>query len=190
MENPNLQGMPVAQPPKKSNTALIIGIVVAVLLCCCCIVVIAGGYYLKTKATSAINEQLTAMPDILTTVPAMMTSVPELMTSMPSGTDSPDATPGPSDLGIPADAVPQGGLGDDILRTQSWTYALLTVSMSGCTIPVAKDTTIEVTQQPDAAGVWKERWTVACDGAASVPVDITFTPSSGGGTDISVKLAK
>lgn len=203
MESPNLQGMPATQP-KKSNTGLIIAIVVAVLLCCCCIAVLAGVFYIKTKATSAINEQLTAMPDIMTSmpglmtsipdlmtsVPGMMTSIPALMTSMPSGTSSPDATPGPSDLGIPADAVPQGGLGDDIQRAQAWVTSLATVIMSGCMAPVAKDTSIEVTQKPDANGVWKERWTIACDGSDSVLVDITFKPSDSGVTDISVTQAK
>ena len=77
MESPNLQGMPATQP-KKSNTGLIIAIVVAVLLCCCCIAVLAGVFYIKTKATSAINEQLTAMPDIMTSMPGLMTSIPDL----------------------------------------------------------------------------------------------------------------
>jgi hypothetical protein len=176
--------------PKKSNTPLIIGIVVAVLLCCCCLIVAGGGFYLTRRATSAVNEKLTSMPDFLTSLPSdIMTSMPEdLTTPEPS---SPGATESsPSDSTIPADTIPQGGLGDEIQRAQAWTYSVLAVVTSGCNVPVAKDTKIEVTQQPDSAGVWKERWTVACDGASAVAVDVTFTPSSNGITDVKVDVAK
>jgi len=174
--------------PKKSNTGLIIGIVVAVLLCCCCLIVAGGGFYLSRRASSAVNEKLTAMPGLLTSMPGeILTSIPEMTTPEPS---SPDATNVPSDSTIPADAIPQGGLGDEIQRAQAWTYSVLAVVTSGCNVPVAKDTKIEVTQQPDSAGVWKERWTVACDGASAVAVDVTFTPSSNGITDIKVDVAK
>lgn len=191
MDNPNMQGLPATQP-KKSNTGLIIGVVVAIVLCCCCIVVVGGGYYLRmqtTKVFSSINEQLTDLPQtILTAMPdaTFEPSSPDA-TAEPS---SPDATSGPSDLGIPADAIPQGGLGDEIQRTQAWTFSLLTVMTSGCTVPVAKDTKIEVTQQPDSAGMWKERWTIACDGSSSVPVDVTFTPFANGVTDVKVEAVK
>jgi len=190
MDNLNMQGLPAAQP-KKSNTGLIIGIVVAVLLCCCCIVVLGGGLYLRSAAGKVSNSiQLT-----LTALPGSIPSMPDA-TSMPSSPDatsepsSPDATSEPSVPGIPADAVPQGGLGDDVQRAQAWGFSVLAVVTSGCNVPVAKDTKIEVTKQPDSAGVWVERWTVACNGSASVPVDVTFTPSSSGVTDVKVVLAK
>jgi hypothetical protein len=178
--DPNLQGMPAAQP-KKSNMGIIIGVVVVVLLCCCCIVVIGGGLYVRSQTNnifSSINQQLTEMPE------SILTSMPD-MTSEPT---SPDATP--MDLNLPADAVPQGGLGDDVQRAMAWTYSLAKVMMSGCTVPVAKDTKIEVTQQPDSSGMWKERWTIACDGSASVPLDVTFTPAGNGVTDVVVDTAK
>ncbi len=193
MENPNMQGMPVSQP-KKSNTGLIIGIVVAVLLCCCCILVGGGAaIYYKAQSSvsdiySSLNEQLTALPNEIPSLQDLTLEPPSFDATSEPG--SPNATQPPLNLNIPSDTVPQGGLGDDILRTQAWTYSLLTVAMSGCSVPTAKDTTIEVLEKPDANGVWKERWTVACGDSKTIPVDITFTPSSGGGTDISVTLAK
>ncbi len=190
MDNANMQGMPGAQP-KKSNVGLIIGIVVAVLLCCCCIVVVAGGLYMRSQVNnvySSINEQLTALPENLPSVPEMTQepSSPDA-TSEPGSSESPTS---PSDLGIPADAIPQGGLGDEVQRSQAWAFSMLTIMTSGCNVPVAKDTTIEVTQQPDSSGMWKEQWTIACQGGSPVKVDVTYTPSSNGVTDVKVELAK
>ncbi|MCX6065520.1 MAG: hypothetical protein NT121_07170 [Chloroflexi bacterium] len=174
------QYAPVEQP-KKSKTGLIIGIVVAVILCCCCVIIIGAAVALGPtigNVFSSVNDlqkQLTAMPEI------------PLAPSAPDGTEEPSRPVMPT---ISPDVIPQGGLGDDVLRAQAWAYSLFLVATSGCTSPVAKDTTIEVTSKPDSSGVWQEHWTIACDGDSPVPVDITFTPSSSGGTDISVKLSK
>lgn len=169
------------EKPKKSNTGLIIGIVVAVILCCCCAIIIGAVVALGPtigNVFSSVNDlqkQLTAMPEI------------PIAPLAPEGTAEPSSPMIPT---ISPDVIPQGGLGDDVLRAQAWAYSLFLVATSGCTSPVAKDTTIEVISKPDSSGAWQEKWTIACDGASPVPVDITFTPSSSGGTDISVKLSK
>jgi hypothetical protein len=188
MQNPAPQVV-YNEQPKKSNTGLIIGIVIAVLLCCCCLIVIIGFVYMGssvTKVFSSINEQLTtAVPEIPSSPDATMEP------SEPS--TSPDATAEPLNPalpGLPADTIPQGGLGNDLQRTQAWAQSLSVTLPSGCLSPVAKDTKIDVTQKPDANGVWKEKWTIACDGGSPVAVDITFTPSSNGITEITLEKAK
>ncbi len=177
MENPIPQDSPFEQP-KKPKTGMIIGIVIAVLLCCCCLA-IAGVFMFMGPAVnnvfSSINEQLTAMPEI---------------PSLPDGTVAPFDPENPSLPSIPAEAVPEGGLGDDLLRTNTWGYVVTVAAMGGCDNPNAAETVITVTQDQDADGVWKEQWVVAC-GGDQVPVDIVFTPNATtGGTDINVTLAK
>lgn len=166
--------------PKKPNTGLIIGIVVAVLLCCCCVIVVGGGaYYYTTQAVSdvysSINEQLLTpiVPDI--EIPA----IPE------SG--DPSVPPIPA---MPEGVIPEGGLGDDLLRTDTWLYVNLAAITQNCVITDPSATEIEVTQQPDAAGGWAEKWTVACEDGSNKSFDVTFSPSAQGGTDISVSASK
>lgn len=175
MESPTPQFTPVEQP-KKSNIPLIIGIVVAVLLCCCCLVIAGVVLFMGPmvgNVYSSVNQQLTAMPEI---------------PSMPDGTSEPSDDP--TIPGLPSDVIPQGGLGDDVLRANTWAYVIIVAATDGCSTPNAADTAITVTQKQDAGGVWKERWLVACDGSKSVPVDVTFTPSASGGTDINVTKGK
>jgi hypothetical protein len=182
MESPTPQFTPVEQP-KKSNTGLIIGIVVVVLLCCCCLVVIAGLTFLGpvvNNVFSSVNQGLENP-----TVPGIP-AVPNLP-SMPSETEIPGMPT------ISPDAVPQGGLGDDVLRANTWAQVLLAVMLkdpTGCTAPSAAETAISVLQKPDSDGVWKEQWTVACGAGKTVPVDVTFTPGTSGVTDISITVTK
>lgn len=175
MESPTPQFTPV-ETPKKSNTPLIIGIVVAVLLCCCCLVLVGVGLYLRSQVGdvySSINQQLTAMPNI---------------PSVPAGTAEPS---NPSDTPvIPSNLIPQGGLGDEVLRANTWGYVLAAAAISGCTATDASKTNIEVLEQPDSAGIWKEKWTVTCDDGAQKSFDVLFTPSKQGGTDINVTSSK
>jgi hypothetical protein len=185
MENPTPQ-FPPAEQPKKPKTGLIIGIVVAVLLCCCCLVVLGVVLFMGSSVTSiysSINQQLTAMPEI---------------PSMPSGTlepanpsDNPAApSESPSIPSSASDLIPQGGLGDDLLRANTWGYVITAAAMSGCTATDATKTTIEVLQEPDSAGVWKEKWTVTCEDESNQAFDISFTPNPQGGTDIKVTSSK
>lgn len=168
METSNMQAG--APAPKKNNTPLIIGIVVVVILLCCCLVGVAAfaySRYVASKAVSDFNSQLaTSMPD---------SSAPGLPSGSTAGT------------------VPTGGLGDEIARTTAWGYALSAIvqaNPTSCTAPDAASTSIEVTQKPDASGAWQERWTVACGGGTSIPVDITFTPAGAGIYTVKATVAK
>jgi hypothetical protein len=172
MDSSNPQFTPVQQP-KKSNTGMIIAIVVVVLLCCCCLVVAGGGLYLRSKTSnlfSSINQGLNSTPEI---------------PSMPSGGS--DATPGmPS---VPSNLVPQGGRGDDVQRATAWGYVVTSSALSGCNASDASKTTIEITSQPDSAGVWTEKWTVTCMDSSKTGFDVTFTPKNGT-TTVSVSASK
>ena len=166
--NSNTQaGAPTA---KNNNTLfIIIGIVVA-LLCCCLIV--AGGFaysrYVAGKTLSGINSQ------IATVIPGGLSSpvpfLPSESTAIPSS-------------GSAAAAIPTGGLADEPTRATAWGTAIAAIvqaNPTSCPSPDAAKTTIEIIDHPKSSGIWQERWTVACDGASSIPVNITFTPASGG----------
>jgi hypothetical protein len=168
MDSPNMQAE--APASKKKNTPMIIGAVVVVILCCCCLIGLgAFGYsrYVAGKALTDFNNQVA--------------------TSMPNGS-SPSLPSGST-----AGTVPTGGLGDEITRTTAWGYALTAIVQKdpmSCQQPDAADTTIEVTKQPDSSGVWQERWTVACGGGTSIPVDLTFTPAGAGIFTVKATLGK
>ncbi len=177
------------EAPKKSNQGLLIGIIVAVLLCCCCL--IAGTFLVLTVLGPAVNnvfstineglltptgpnsEDFPAIPEI-PVFPTDEDGVPEMPVS-PSGYD---------------DFIPQGGLGDEVLRTDTWVYVMAASAMSGCVATEASKTTIEVLQEPDSAGIWKEKWTVTCDDGTQQSFDVTFSPSAQGGTTIDVTSSK
>jgi hypothetical protein len=161
---------PIQVEPKKSNTGLIIGIVVVVLLCCCCLIVIGV---------------LTLMGPVVGKVFSSINN--SLLTPMPAFPDVP-VTPGLS--GIPtisSDLIPQGGKGDDIQRASAWGYVVVAAATDGCSYnPKSATTKIKVIQEPDSKGVWKEAWTVTCDDSSQKVYNVTFTPSAGGSTDITV----
>ncbi|MGA7194379.1 MAG: hypothetical protein WBW94_12185 [Anaerolineales bacterium] len=166
--NSNTQaGAPTA---KNNNTLfIVIGIVVA-LLCCCLIVV--GGFaysrYVAGKTLSGINNQIaTVTPGGLSSpVPVL----PSESTAVPSS-------------GSAAAAIPTGGLADEPTRATAWGSAIAAIveaNPTSCPSPDAAKTMIVIIYHPKASGIWQERWTVACDGASPIPVNITFTPASGG----------
>jgi len=160
--------------PKKSNTGMILGvgaIAVVVLLCCCSLAVIG----ILTMMGPAIGRTFSSINNSL-----MTPNFPD---------DFPDDFPTP-DFDMPDGSfqnIPEGGRGDEILRASAWGYVVIAATLDNCTFtPQASDTRIEVTQEPDASGEWKEEWTVTCDDGSEKPYDVTFTPSAGGGTDVSV----
>lgn len=161
--------------PKKTNIGLIIGVVAVVLLCCCCLIIIGGyAFFSVSRAVqgtySSIEIMLTPGAEDFEDLPA----IPEMPAS-PYGSD---------------DFIPQGGLGDEVLRADAWVYVMAASAMSGCAATDASQTTIEVSQEPDSAGVWKEKWTVTCDDGAKKSFDVTFSPSAQGGTTIDVTGSK
>ena len=141
-------------PAKKNQTPLIIA-AVAIVLCCCCVALAVAGYlgFMTLKSSETIPPQ--PVEDV---VPI-----------------------GPTDaLSIPGEA-PTGGLGNDVLRNDTWQAVAGTAQGMGCDQPIGADTRIEVLQQPDN-GVWAEKWTVACASGESYPFEITFTQDATGTT--------
>ncbi len=156
---------PASTEPQKSNKGLMIGIgiAVAVLLCCCCLVVIS-------VAAASLMPLITQSSS---PTPTYDSEIPDLFTTPSS----------PS--------IPEGGRGDLLLRTDTWGFVLIASATFDCSSnPSAADTTITITQQPDSLGIWEEEWTVPCDDGSKQAFDVTFTPSEGGGTDISVKAGE
>src|SRR6266540_3700759 len=70
----------------------------------------------------------------------------DFATSAPA-TDLPFDTPDP---GAEAGEPPTGGLGNDILRQDTWQYVAAAAAGQGCDQPVGADSTIEVLQEPNA----------------------------------------
>src|SRR5687768_4933709 len=162
---------PAQTEPKKSSTGLMIGIGIAIflVLCCCCLVVIgalAFGVFPLVRSES---------------------SLPTPAFDFDFETPDPDSFDAPSSNQL----VPEGGRGDLLLRTDTWGFVMIASATFDCSdYPSAADTTITITQQPDALGIWEEEWTVPCDDGSEQSFDVTFTPSEGGGTDISVKAGE
>lgn len=139
---------------KKKQTPLVIA-VVAIVLCCCCLVLAVAGYY-------GYNTMRTTNNDVQPVVPED-SQVPQ---------DS-----GTYELG----EAPTGGLGNDILRNDTWQYVSLAAIGQGCDQPIGTDTTIDVLQEPQN-GVWVERWNVACASGDTYSYEITFTLDDTGTT--------
>lgn len=139
---------------KKNQTPLIIAAVAIVLFCCCVVLAVAGFFtFTRIKSSQATPPQ--PVEDVAPIAP----------------TDA---------LSIPGEA-PTGGLGNDILRNDTWQAVAGAAQGLGCDQPVGADTKIEVLQQPDN-GVWVEKWTVACASGKSYPFEITFTLDATGAT--------
>lgn len=153
---------PITPSPEapKSNRNLIIGVVIAVVLCCCCVVTGAAGYY-GYQAYVKAQEAVQQFDNI---------EIPEIPTDIPFD---------PNNLPTEMGDVPQGGLSDETTRYSAWLSVQLVGMMSGCEAPSAGTTTIEVTQQPDASGIWKEAWNVDCGNGSFKSYNITFTPENG-----------
>ena len=78
--------------------------------------------------------------------------------------------------------APAGGLGNEVLRNDTWRAVSAAATGQGCDQPVAADSAIEVLQEPDAAGVWVEQWTVACQSGESYPFEVEFILDDSGAT--------
>ena len=150
----------VNEAPKKNQTPLIIA-VVALVLCCCCVVLAVAGYYgyITIQGTEAGVQPIEDIPPV---VPG----------DSESPTSEPDSFEVPEFDGSVGDA-PTGGLGNDILRNDTWQYVGLAALGQGCDQPIGADTEIEVLQEP-SNGVWVEKWTVACASGDRYPYEVEF----------------
>lgn len=136
----------------KNNRNIIIAVVVVIVLCCCCLVAGGAGYYYYTRMSSQ-----NAIP------------------SLPNDVVVPQSDSDPNDF-------PTGGLGNDILRRDTWQVMAPASVGLGCDQPIAADTQITVLQDPDSAGYWKEEWTVACASGDSLKFEVEFITDATGVT--------
>jgi hypothetical protein len=77
--------------------------------------------------------------------------------------------------------APEGGLGNDILRNNTWQYVAAAAQGRGCDQPLGADTKTEVLQEPQN-GVWTEKWNVARASGDSYPFEVIFTLDATGAT--------
>ena len=80
-----------------------------------------------------------------------------------------------------ANEPPAGGLGNDILKNDTWHAVSAAAEGLGCDKPLGSQSTIEVLQQP-SNGVWEEKWTVACQSGKTYAFRVVFTLDSNGAT--------
>jgi len=136
------------------NRTILIVVAVVVTLGCCCLAAGIAGFYSFTTIRSV--ESSTAEPFEEITVPE-------------SNGD---------DIGEP----PSGGLGNDILKNDTWQVMAPAAVGLGCDRPIGAESTIEVLQQPDDAGVWLEQWTVACNSGDTYAFEVEFILDDSGAT--------
>ena len=132
-----------------------------------------------------IPDGLPTMPADIPTMPADIPTMPAEIPTMPAGVPT-EAVPS-TDLNK---AIPQGGLGNDILRADAWGYVVLASVSKGCNASDPTKTTITVLQKPASnTSPWAEKWTVTCMDGSKASFDVTFTPDSTGAC-ISVSASK
>jgi len=155
MESPK----PVNQSPIKKNQTPLIIAAFSIVLCCCGLVLAVAGYYGYIRINSTQGVPQGPIQDV---APDDLQS-PTLESSDTVG------------------AAPEGGLGNDILRSDTWQYVASAAIGQGCDQPIGADTNIEVLQDPQN-GVWTEKWTVACASGDSYPFEVEFILDDTGAT--------
>jgi hypothetical protein len=76
---------------------------------------------------------------------------------------------------------PDGGLGNDVLKNDTWDLLVQVAAGYGCENPMGNLSTIEVLQQPEN-GVWYEKWTLACSSGETSAFEIEFILDDTGAT--------
>lgn len=152
---------PTGEKPAGTNRNIFIIAGVVIVLCCCCLVLSGLGFYAYQQYKS--NQTFQGGP---------------IFTPIPPNTDSAATQPGDnSAIGEP----PAGGLGNDILKNDTWRAVSGAAIGRGCDVPLGANSTIEVLQQP-ANGVWAEKWTVACQSGDLYAFKVEFILDSTGAT--------
>jgi len=154
MESPE----PAFETPVKKNQTLLMIAAVAIVLFCCCIALAVAGYYSFITIRSTETE-----------VQPIEAATPD--SQLPSTDPSPEG-----DYEVPEDnpgVAPTGGLGNDILRNDTWQYVAAAAVGLGCDKPLGPDSTIEVLEEPTDS-VWMEKWTVACASGDTYPFEVEF----------------
>lgn len=159
--------METSQPAGRNRTLVIIAVVAIFLLCACLVLAIAGFYsFVAIRSVETQEFPAEEFPAIATQEVATPTSD---VSNLPGVDDD------------PGDA-PTGGLGNDILRNDTWQYVAAAAVGQGCDRPIGEDSTIEVLQEPDASGVWVEQWTVTCQSGDSYAYEVEYILDATGAT--------
>lgn len=158
-------------PAKKNQTILLIAAAV-IFLCCCCAAIAVIGFYSFSTIRSVETQEL---PPFESTVPAFPDD-----SELPS--EDLDSIPDISGFEDGVGEAPEGGLGNDILRNDTWQYVTAAANGQGCDRPIAANSTIEVLQEPDAAGVWLEKWTVVCRSGDEYAYEVEYILDETGAT--------
>ena len=149
----------------------IVLVIAGLALCCACLVVAVAIYSWSSVRGGA--------GDLDTPGEEITPSGPENSLTPAFDPNSAVATQGSeSDPG----EAPTGGLGNDILRNDTWQAVAAAAAGQGCDQPIGADSTIEVLQEPDAAGVWLEQWIVACQSGDSYDFEVEFVLDDTGAT--------
>jgi len=140
------------EKPNNTNRTLIIVAAVVVALCCCLVIVAAAGFFAFTTIRSSTTSP----------TPFVDQFVP------------------PSNSVI--DTPPNGGLGNDILKNDTWQVLVPAAASMGCEQPTGAGLDIEVLQQPDESGVWVEKWPVQCLSGDIYEYEVEFILDDTGAT--------
>lgn len=164
----------VDETQKRRRQRTIVLTVAAVALCCACLA-LAVAIYSWSSVRGGASDLDTVPGEEAEPTP----SGPENSLTPSFDPNSVVATPGTN---TDAGEAPTGGLGNDILRNDTWQAIAGAATGLGCDQPVGADSTIEVLQEPDASGVWVEQWTVACQSGDSYDFEVEFVPDGTGTT--------
>ena len=147
------------EKPTNKNRTIIIVVAVIVVLCCCLVIVAAVGFYAFTNISSVQTDSGPIEP------------IDEFVPPSNSMNDTP----------------PGGGLANDILKNDTWQVLAPGAASFGCDEPSGSGLTIEVLQQPDAGGVWVEKWPVKCSSGEILEFEVEFMLDDTGAT-FNIKL--
>lgn len=137
---------PENTPPARDNRIILIIVAVVVVLCLCCLVIGVVGAINFFRIRSVDTQEV---PFFESTVPA-----------------NPDTD---TEIG----ELPEGGLGNDILRLDTWDVVASSAIGQGCDRPIGANSTIEVLQEPEE-GAWLEEWTVVCRSGDSYAYEVEY----------------
>ena len=140
------------EKPVNKNRAIIIAVVAVVALACFCLLAGLAAFYAFMTVRS--------------------------VESSPVQLDEVSTPQAEVDIGDP----PSGGLANDILRNDTWQVMAPVAVGFGCDRPIGASSTIEVLQQPDAAGHWIEKWTVMCNSGDTHAFEVEFSLDTSGAT--------
>jgi hypothetical protein len=168
-----METQPASEAPVKKNQNIVLIAAVAIVLCCFCLLIAGIALYSYSAIRGGDPQEFP--PPFESTVPVLPDDSELPSQDSLSTPDSPDSDDGMGE-------APEGGLGNDILRNDTWQVVSSSAVGQGCDSPVAANSTIAVLQEPDAGGVWLEKWTVACRSGDEYAYEVEYILDDTGAT--------